>query len=84
MAQANTDWLECQCPPHERAGADEGSNPGRTANKARDHLRAIIFWAWEQDLIESPPRFPKSKPQRDVAGRTTKLTGWRRSVSYES
>ena len=57
------DWV------HERAVADEGSNPGRTANKARDHLRAIISWAWEQDLIESPPRFPKSRPQRDVAGR---------------
>jgi integrase len=57
------DWV------HERAVADEGSNPGRTANKARDHLRAIISWAWEQDLIESPPRFPKSRPQSDVAGR---------------
>ena len=57
------DWV------HERAVADEGTNPGRTANKARDHLHAIISWAWEQDLIESPPRFPKSGPQRDVAGR---------------
>ena len=57
------DWV------YERAVAEEGGNPGRTANKAREHLRAVISWAWEQDLIESPPRFPKPKEQRDVAGR---------------
>ena len=57
------DWV------HERAVDDEGINPGRTANKAREHLRAVMFWAWEQDLIASLPRFPKPKPQRDVAGR---------------
>jgi hypothetical protein len=28
-----------------------------------------MFWAWEQDLVASLPRFPKPKPQRDVAGR---------------
>ena len=47
----------------------EGTNPGRTANKAREHLRAVMSWAWEQDLIEALPRFPKPRPQRDVAGR---------------
>ena len=57
------DWV------YERAVAEEGGNPGRTANKVREHLRAVISWAWEQDLIESPPRFPKPKEQRDVAGR---------------
>jgi integrase len=57
------DWV------YERAVADDGMNPGRTANKAREHLRAITSWAWEHDLIESSPRFPKSRPQRDVAGR---------------
>jgi hypothetical protein len=57
------DWV------YERAVTLEGTNPGRTSNKARDHLRAIISWAWEQDLIDSLPRFPKSKPQRDVAGK---------------
>lgn len=57
------DWV------HERALADEGTNPGRTANKAREHLRAVLSWAWEQELIDSPPRFPKPKDQRDVAGR---------------
>jgi len=57
------DWV------YEHAVADEGTNPGRTANKAREHLRTAISWAWEQDLIEVPPRFPKPRPQRDVAGR---------------
>ena len=57
------DWV------HERAILDDGSNPGRTANKAREHLRAIISWAWEQDLVDALPRFPKPRPQRDVAGR---------------
>jgi hypothetical protein len=57
------DWV------HERAVADEGTNPGRTANKAREHLRAVLSWAWEQELIDAPPRFPKPREQRDVAGR---------------
>ena len=54
---------------YERAVADQGTNPGRTANKAREHLRAVLSWAWEQELIDAPPRFPKPRPQRDVAGR---------------
>ena len=57
------DWV------YDRAVAGEGTNPGRTANKAREHLRAVISWAWEQDLIDSLPRFSKPRPQRDVAGR---------------
>lgn len=57
------DWVQ------ERAVADEGANPGRTANKAREHLRAVLSWAWEQELIEAPPRFPKPREQRDLAGR---------------
>jgi integrase len=57
------DWV------YEQAVAQEGTNPGRTANKARDHLRAVISWAWEEELIETPPRFPKPREQRDVAGR---------------
>ena len=56
------DWV------YDRALANKGTNPGRTANKAREHLRAVISWAWEQDIIETPPRFPKAVPQRDVAG----------------
>ena len=40
--RAFLDWV------HERAVAQGGSNPGRTANKAREHLRAVMAWAWEQ------------------------------------
>jgi hypothetical protein len=61
--RAFLDWV------YERAVADEGSNPGRTANKAREHLRAVLSWAWGQELIEAPPRFPRPREQRDVAGR---------------
>jgi hypothetical protein len=32
------EFLDCV---YERAVADEGTNPGRTANKAREHLRAV-------------------------------------------
>jgi hypothetical protein len=55
------DWV------YERAVKDEGTNPGRTANKAREQLRAIL--SWEQELIELPPRFPGPKARRDVVGR---------------
>jgi integrase len=54
---------------YDHAVADQGTNPGRTANKARENLRAIMSWAWEQDLVETLPRFPKPRPQRDIAGR---------------
>ena len=54
---------------YEQAVKDDGENPGRTANKAREHLRAILYWAWEQELIDAPPRFPGPRDQRDVAGR---------------
>ena len=57
------DWV------YEDAAAQEGTNPGRTANKVRSHLRALMSWAWEQDIVDALPRFPKQKPQRDVAGR---------------
>ena len=57
------DWV------YERAVSEEGTNPGRTANKARENLRAIMSWAWEHDLIETLPRFPKPRPQREIAGR---------------
>lgn len=57
------DWV------YERAVAEGGSNPGRTANKAREHLRAVMAWAWEQDLLDALPGFPKARPHRAVAGR---------------
>ena len=52
------DWV------YENAVAQEGTNPGRTTNMAREHLRAVISWAWDQDLIEVPPRFPKPRTRR--------------------
>jgi hypothetical protein len=57
------DWV------YQQAVKDDGINPGRTANKAREHLRAVISWAWEQELIETPPRFPKPRDYREIAGR---------------
>ena len=54
-----------------RAVEDGGTNPGRTTNKARTQLRAVISWAWENDLIDTPPRFPRPVRQRDVAVATT-------------
>jgi hypothetical protein len=57
------DWV------YEQALIDGGTNPGRTANKARERLRAVISWAWEQELIDSPTRFPKPREQRHVPGR---------------
>jgi hypothetical protein len=57
------DWV------HEDAALRQGTNPGRTANKVRSHLRAVLSWAWEHDLVDALPRFPRLKPQRDVAGR---------------
>ena len=59
------DWV------HERAVAQDGTNPGRTANKAREHLRAVFSWAWEQEVIETPPRFPKPRDQRTWRAGTT-------------
>jgi hypothetical protein len=29
----------------------------------------VMPWAWEQDIVDALPRFPKLKPQRDVVGR---------------
>lgn len=57
------DWV------YERAAARNETNSGRTVNKAREHLRAILSWAWEQDFVETLPQFPKARHQRDVAGR---------------
>jgi hypothetical protein len=46
------DWV------YERAVAEGGSNPGRTPNKAREHLRAVMCWTWEQDPLDALPGFP--------------------------
>jgi len=54
---------------YDHAVMESGLNPGRTANKARAHLRAVIHWAWEQERIDTPPEFPKPHHQRDAASR---------------
>ena len=54
---------------YDQAEAANGTNPGRTANKAREQLKAVMAWAWDQEIVDSLPRFPKRKVQRDVAGR---------------
>ena len=46
------DWV------YDQAVTGDGENPGRTANKAREQIRAILYWAWEQESIETLPRFP--------------------------
>ena len=35
------DWV------YEHAVEEQGTNPGRTANKTREHLRAVLAWAWD-------------------------------------
>ena len=72
------DWV------YEDAATQEGTNPGRTANKVRSHLRALMSWAWEQDIVEALPRFPKHKPQRDVAGRHYLTTAEINSLYFAS
>jgi hypothetical protein len=57
------DWV------HEQAIEKEQSNPARTANKCRENLRAIMSWAWERDIVDVLPRFPKPRLHRKVAGR---------------
>ena len=57
------DWV------HEQAVNNGQTNPGRTANKSRENLRAIMSWAWERDIVDALPRFPKPRPHQRVAGR---------------
>ena len=57
------DWV------YEQAVAESGMNPGRTANKARENLRAVMSWAWERDIVEVLPRFPKPRIHRRATGR---------------
>jgi hypothetical protein len=42
---------------YEQAVNGEVENPDRTPNKAREHLRTTLNWAWEQELIDALPRF---------------------------
>ena len=52
------DWV------YEDAVQTDGTNPGRTANKSRENLRAVMSWAWKWDMPKSLLRFPKPRPQR--------------------
>ena len=47
---------------YEDASGRHGTNPRRMAKKVRSHLRAVVSWAWEHDLVDALPRFPKLKP----------------------
>ena len=62
----------------------EGTNPGRTSNKAIEQLRAVMSWAWDQEIIESLSRFPKLRKQRDVAGRHYRYRHTRISWDYQT
>ena len=44
------------------------ANPGRTTNKARSNMRAVLNWAAKRRLISSVPVFPDEREQREVAG----------------
>ena len=53
------DWVE------ENAG---GENKANSRNKCLAMLGAVIRWAFDQELLPSMPRLPKSVEARDVAG----------------
>lgn len=59
------DWV------YQQTVAAKGTNPGRTTNKARAHLRAIVAWAWDQDLIDSLPRLPSQRNNETLPEGTT-------------
>ena len=55
------DWV------YEDSASRHGSNPGRTTNKVCSHLLAVISWAWDHELVDALPGFPRHKVQRDIA-----------------
>ena len=62
------DWV------HEKAAQDGGSNPGRTANKARENPRAIMSWVRLRCQRKTPEfsriRLPKSSTALRGHGRS--------------
>jgi len=46
----------------------QGTNPGRSHNKARSNMRAVLNWAAKRRLIAAVPVFPDERDQREVAG----------------
>lgn len=71
------DWV------YEEAVKMEGKNPGRTHNKAREILHAVLAWAANRDVVESQPTFPETRRQRDVAGKYC-LTHEQLSALYQA
>jgi hypothetical protein len=54
---------------YERAVADEGANPGRTAKNVRECRRAVLSRTWEQERIDARLRLLTSRGKRDAASR---------------
>jgi len=62
------DWLAWV---YEQAVAGKDSNPGRTHNKRRQELQAVLTWAAKPGktrVLASVPAFPEDREQRTVAG----------------
>jgi hypothetical protein len=55
------DWV------YDQAVAAGDSNPGRSCNKRREHLHAILNWLAEEELIDRVPKFPAEREQEDAA-----------------
>jgi hypothetical protein len=44
------------------------TNPGRAHNKAREHLRAVLTWCVDQELLPALPRLPPARDSVEAAG----------------
>lgn len=53
---------------YEQAVAEGTGNPGRVANKCREHLQAWLRWRVDQRELDALPRFPPRLEQIDAAG----------------
>jgi len=50
------------------AGRKAATNPGRAHNKAREHLRAVLTWCVETELLPAMPRLPPARDTVEAAG----------------
>lgn len=56
------DWVYSQaCTAQDR-------NPGRTANKAREHVGAVLQWLVDVERLDAMPRLPEKREQKNAAG----------------
>lgn len=53
---------------HARAKLEGGTNPGRTANKRRANISAVLNWACDEGKIETVPRMPAKFKEQQAAG----------------